>query len=141
MFNHLKQRSSLVISVLLALTLTGCGTIMYPERKGQTGGRIDPGVAILDGVGLLVFLVPGIVAFAVDFSNGTIYLPGGHRAHLTANELQQLKEGDLAKAELASRISQRKVVGRDVVVQPATDVARVEQFVDGYGKSKTVHEG
>lgn len=32
---------------------------------------------ILDGIGLLFFLVPGVIAFAVDFSNGTIYLPGG----------------------------------------------------------------
>jgi hypothetical protein len=30
---------------------------------------------VLDGIGLLVFLVPGIIAFAVDFSTGAIYLP------------------------------------------------------------------
>lgn len=35
------------------------------------------GIAVLDGVGLLLFLVPGIVAFAVDFSTGCIYLPPG----------------------------------------------------------------
>ena len=56
----------------------GCGTIMYPERKGQSLGKIDPAVAILDGLGLLLFLVPGVIAFAVDFSNGTIYLPAGN---------------------------------------------------------------
>ncbi|GAA0697651.1 hypothetical protein GCM10009104_27510 [Marinobacterium maritimum] len=64
----------------LSLALSGCGTIMHPERKGQVSGRIDPGVAVLDGLGLLFFFVPGVIAFAVDFSNGTIYLPGGHRA-------------------------------------------------------------
>jgi hypothetical protein len=52
---------------------------MYPERRGQTGGRIDPGVAILDGVGLLVFIIPGLIAYGVDFSTGAIYLPGTHR--------------------------------------------------------------
>ncbi len=50
---------------------------MHPERKGQTSGRIDAGVAVLNGVGLLFFLIPGVIAYAVDFSNGTIYLPKG----------------------------------------------------------------
>lgn len=64
------------ICAVLIVQLTGCGTILYPERKGQTGGRIDTGVALLDGIGLFVFVVPGIIAYAVDFYNGTIYLPG-----------------------------------------------------------------
>lgn len=58
--------------------LVGCGTVFHPERKGQVSGRIDPAVAIANGVGLLFFIVPGVIAYAVDFSNGTIYLPSGH---------------------------------------------------------------
>lgn len=61
----------------LVLNLTACGYFLYPERKGQSGGRVDPVVVILDGAGLLFGLLPGIVAFAVDFTNGTIYLPSG----------------------------------------------------------------
>ena len=57
--------------------MVGCGSLLYPERRGQKAGRIDPGVAILDGLGLLVFIIPGVIAFAVDFSTGAIYLPGG----------------------------------------------------------------
>lgn len=57
----------------------GCGTILHPERKGQVNGRIDAGIAVLDGIGLLFFILPGVVAFAVDFTNGTIYLPGGKK--------------------------------------------------------------
>lgn len=64
----------------VSLVLSGCGTIMHPERKGQVSGRIDPAIAVLDGIGLLFFFVPGVIAFAVDFSNGTIYLPGGRSA-------------------------------------------------------------
>jgi len=48
---------------------------MYPERKGQKTGKVDAGVAVLDGLGLLLFIIPGAIAFIVDFSNGTIYLP------------------------------------------------------------------
>ena len=32
---------------------------------------------MLDGIGLLLFIIPGVIAFAVDFSTGAIYLPGG----------------------------------------------------------------
>jgi len=64
----------LIIMAMLA-NLASCGTILYPERHNQKAGRIDPAVAILDGVGLLFFVIPGVIAFAVDFSNHSIYLP------------------------------------------------------------------
>ncbi len=67
--------AGLVLGVSLT-ALVGCGTVFHPERKGQMSGRIDPVVAIANGVGLLFFIVPGVIAYAVDFSNGTIYLPG-----------------------------------------------------------------
>ncbi|MCK2151296.1 hypothetical protein [Marinobacter alexandrii] len=74
-----KLKKSVVISVVagFSMQLVACGTILYPERKGQSAGHLDPAVVVLDGIGLLFFLVPGVIAFAVDFSNGTIYLPGG----------------------------------------------------------------
>ncbi len=67
--------TSLVI--IFTLQMTACGTLIYPERRGQKTGRIDSGVAILNGVGLLFFIVPGVIAFAVDFATGAIYLPPG----------------------------------------------------------------
>jgi len=73
-----KMFQALVCFVLIA-QLAGCGTLMYPERRGQKGGRLDIGIVALDTIGLLFFLIPGIIAFAVDFSEGTIYLPGTSR--------------------------------------------------------------
>ena len=67
------------------LSTTACGVILYPERQGQKSGRIDVAVAVLDGVGLLLWVVPGLVAFAVDFHQGTIYLPNS-RAAIDAGE-------------------------------------------------------
>lgn len=69
-----------ILSLCLATYLfnaAGCGVLLYPERQGQEGGKIDPVVALLNGVGLLLYVVPGLVAFAVDFHQGTIYLPNG----------------------------------------------------------------
>jgi len=72
-----------ILTISLVGNLAGCGTIMYPERNGQHAGSIDPLVAVLDGVGLLFFLVPGVIAFAVDFNNHSIYLPHGQHSRLT----------------------------------------------------------
>ena len=57
----------------MALFSTSCGTLLYPERRGQPRGVIDPGVLLLDAVGLIFFVVPGLVAFAVDFTASPIY--------------------------------------------------------------------
>jgi len=66
---------NVTVTALLVFQLTGCGTLLYPERRGQLAGHLDAGVVILDAIGLLFFIIPGVIAFAVDFSNGTIYLP------------------------------------------------------------------
>ncbi len=65
-----------IVSLVTVAQLAGCGTILYPNRRGQKGGQIDPGIAILDGVGLLFFIVPGLIAYGVDFTTGAIYKPG-----------------------------------------------------------------
>ncbi len=64
----------IIIVTAFLLQALSCGTILYPERRGRTKGPIDPSVAILDGVACLLFILPGVVAFAVDFSTGAIYL-------------------------------------------------------------------
>ncbi|WP_164102289.1 hypothetical protein [Candidatus Laterigemmans baculatus] len=72
-------RRRLLFSSLAAGTMAaagGCGSILFPERVGQPRtGPIDWKVVALDGVGLVFFFVPGLVAFAVDFYNGTLFLP------------------------------------------------------------------
>jgi hypothetical protein len=80
-----------LVCAVLIFQLAGCGTLMYPERRGQRGGRIDAGVAVLDGIGLLFFLIPGVIAYAVDFSNGTIYLPGTNRGSLELKDIKQVR--------------------------------------------------
>ena len=67
------------------LQTTGCGYVLYPERRGQTGGELDPAVIIMDSLSLLLFVVPGVIAFAVDITNGTIYLPKGQKSILTSS--------------------------------------------------------
>ncbi|MEY4588424.1 MAG: hypothetical protein RL497_500 [Pseudomonadota bacterium] len=85
------QFKKCVMAVALAAFLhssTGCGLLLHPERQGSRGGNLDPTIVLLDGLGLFFFLVPGIVAFAVDISTGCIYAGGGgggsKRRHLSA---------------------------------------------------------
>lgn len=59
--------------------LSSCGTILYPDRAYQTKrGQLDPAIVILDGIGLFFFIIPGLVAFAVDFTTGAIYFPADY---------------------------------------------------------------
>lgn len=60
----------------LACLQSGCGTMLHNERVGQPHShQIDWKIAALDGLGLLLFFVPGVAAFVVDFYTGAIYLP------------------------------------------------------------------
>ena len=75
------NRRTVLASIATATTalLSGCGTILYPDRAYQKQrGQMDPSVVILDGIGLFFFIVPGLVAFAVDFTTGAIYFPADH---------------------------------------------------------------
>lgn len=82
--------------LVMAMNLTACGYFLYPERKGQAGGRVDPTVVILDAAALLFGILPGVVAFAVDFTTGTIYLPAGGSSaidrHVTGVDTDELKK-------------------------------------------------
>ncbi|QRY81285.1 polyribonucleotide nucleotidyltransferase [Pseudomonas sp. PDNC002] len=67
--------SCAVLSAALFSQLTACGTLFYPDRRGQIDGRIDPAIVAFDAIGLLFYVIPGLIAFGVDFATGAIYLP------------------------------------------------------------------
>lgn len=85
---------ALVVSLLAQLT--ACGSIFYPERRGQIqgSGRMDPAIVVLDAVGLLFYIIPGVIAFAVDFATGAIYLPSGNHAQIDPQKLQPAVRAD-----------------------------------------------
>lgn len=97
-----KGMTKVVVGSLIASQLAACGTLIYPERQGQSGGKLDLGVVALDALGLLFWFVPGVVAFGVDFITGAIYLPGGTVAQLSEEDMDKLKlpDGQLDQAAL-----------------------------------------
>ncbi|HOY24796.1 MAG TPA: polyribonucleotide nucleotidyltransferase [Cellvibrio sp.] len=94
------------LSAVMVLQLSACGTIFYPERKGTKSGEIDPVVAVADAIGLLFFFIPGVIAFAVDFNNGTIYKSGKKHSSLTPAELKSVSvNGKVDKKALSVLMS------------------------------------
>ena len=75
-----KRRLLSVLLVCLTIQLSACGYLLYPERSGQESGKLDLTVVVLDTVGLLFFVVPGVISYAVDIYTGTIYLPPGEKS-------------------------------------------------------------
>ncbi|UYV12054.1 MAG: hypothetical protein NCW75_12205 [Phycisphaera sp.] len=114
-----RRRATTAASLLLAAIAfqSGCGTIFYPERRGQDGGDLDIGVVLLNGVGLLFFLIPGIIAYAVDFSTGAIYLPPEEEGLLDTDGSSrapdlQIPTSELTAERLATELSEK--TGKDI---------------------------
>ncbi len=109
------------------LSSIGCGVLLYPERQGQKSGRIDPVVALLDGIGLLLWIIPGLVAFAIDFHQGTIYFPGGLSDSGSENGLRAVKvTGPMTEENIEATL--RRELGREVDITAANVQAiRIQQ--------------
>ena len=102
-----------ICTAVIAAQLVGCGTILYPERRGQSAmEKLDVDIVILDGIGLFFFLVPGVIAFAVDFATGAIYLPRGQKSK--ASDLL----GELELRE--ERLTVRSVAEMERILREAT---------------------
>ncbi len=78
----------LLVATLLT-QLTACGTLFYPDRRGQIEGKVDPVIVALDAVGILFYVIPGLIAFGIDFATGAIYLPGGSTAQVSPEKLNE----------------------------------------------------
>jgi hypothetical protein len=126
-----------IVSAVFIIELAGCGTILYPERKGQKDGRIDPGIAVLDGLGLLFFIIPGVIAFAVDFTTGAIYLPGGPRKSSTFLEDEKIVIVRVNPKELNEEVIE-EVVRRETGSQARFNLKDAElQVLDSSQEIKT----
>jgi hypothetical protein len=130
----------LTLVAAIAVFSTSCGTLLYPERRGQPpGGPLDVGVVILDALGLLFFIIPGVVAFIVDFSNGTIYLPPPGYGYVPYQALRRrdlepvkLAREDMTREKIEEIVSER--AGRPVKLEPGrfravelTDLEEVDE--------------
>jgi hypothetical protein len=134
----LRRLVSLALCAAIAANSSSCGTMLHPERCGQPPGRIDPAVAILDGVGLLLFFIPGAIAFAVDFYTGAIYLPP-HYSHKQAGGTEDdltmihVDPADLTREHIEDIV--RKQTGHAIHLEPGTYRATRLNGIGEFGHS------
>ena len=101
--------------------LTGCAAILHPERQGNPPGPVAVGPLILDILWFIPGLVPGIIAIAVDFGSGAIYLPRRHGAGPRAPRRLAIAPGEritvrAPSPEVDVDVALRLVGPRDVVL-------------------------
>ncbi|WP_437231015.1 hypothetical protein SH661x_002262 [Planctomicrobium sp. SH661] len=136
--------------VVISSALSGCGTLLYPERRGQAAGRLDWKVVALDGIGLLFFFIPGVIAFAVDFLNGTIYLPAettpceppclptptSGKSRGKTSQLQPIKvpRSQLTPGGIEKIIAQR--AGKTISLEDGKYVTRPMNTIDEFWKTR-----
>jgi hypothetical protein len=117
----------------LAAALSGCGTLMYPERRGQsrTGG-IDWTVAGMDAIGLVLFLVPGVIAFAIDYHNGSLFLPSGSASTSGRRTLRTVKLSSPhpSRDEIAAAILRE--TGEQLALDEGSFVSRQMESIDAF---------
>ena len=122
-----------LIATLLT-QLTACGTIFYPDRRGQIGGKIDPVVAAMDAIGILFYVIPGLIAFGVDFATGAIYLPHGRTAQVAPEKLNEAigENGKVDKSKLQaileSELGQRLPLNDPRLIQHQGSVEQLAMF-------------
>ena len=125
------SRGFLALLLVPALLLqTACGTILYPDRRGQKGARIDPGVAVLDGIGLLFFIIPGVIAFAVDFGNGCIYYSPSDKRASAGDTLEKVRV-DLGKGAHEIERAVKEKTGASIKLDdPSMEVLELNSVED-----------
>jgi hypothetical protein len=140
MRNFFKKTASAMLCAVLFIQLASCGTLLYPDRRGQKTGQIDVAIVLMDAIGLFFFIIPGVVAFAVDLDTGAIYLPSsgrysrtGARAHNAmereAFHMVRVNSAELDPAAL-TRIIAEQTGCRIQLDDPDLLMIRVDEQID-----------
>ncbi len=119
-----------------SLLCMGCGTVLHPERRGQPAGPLDWKIVALDAIGLVLFFVPGVIAFAVDFNNGTIYLPPDYHGQKSPNgDGKQLVKVSVPGEKMTVRKVEEIVsmqAKRDIHLQPGAYQTEELESIDEF---------
>lgn len=94
------RRFTMAVMAAALLFTSGCGTLFFSHRIGKEASKvIDKRVFYTNCFLCLFAIIPGVVAFVLDYDNGTIYYT---EAELLPDDLVGMKErGELKKITLA----------------------------------------
>ena len=113
-----------LLSALL-LGTSGCGTLFFSRRIGKRMSKtIDNRVFYTDCFLCLLGVIPGVVAFILDYDNGTIYyteaelIPDDfNEGALSPDKMKKIDGGSMTEAEIARRLSE--ATGRKIDLSQA----------------------
>lgn len=125
----------------------GCGTMLHRERvDAPRTNHIDWKIAALDGLGLLLFFVPGVIAFVVDFQTGAIYLPPEEVASakpVVPPSEEPLRQISLSREELSREGIESLVAretGREIALSDETTRVSSLATIGEYRDQRRRHE-
>ena len=130
---HSRVIGGALVATLLT-QLTACGTLFYPDRRGQIEGKVDPVIVALDAIGILFYVIPGLIAFGVDFATGAIYYPGGTTAQVDPAKLKPAVNADGSidnsklQAILESELGQRLPLDDPRLIQHRGSVEQLASY-------------
>ena len=109
----------------LLLSASGCGTLFYSRRIGKKMSKtIDKKVFFTDCFLCLAGVIPGVIAFILDYDNGTIYyteaelIPDDfNEGCLNPGRMKKIDGGSMTEAEIARRLSE--ATGRKIDLSQA----------------------
>ncbi len=135
----IKNKRLVTWFVLLAFmfTISGCGYIMYPDRRNAPkSDRIHTKVVVLDCLWLLAGIVPGVVALVVDGVHGTWYYSVGEIAEnqviVPGSDFVLNAQGlapDEAEVELALYDKEEIISSSDIIVAKGSTMEPLELSV------------
>ncbi len=130
--NISRRQFQRLLALCVPAALTGCGTLLYPERRGQgRGGKIDWTVAGMDAIGLVLFVVPGVIAFGVDYYNGSLFFPESEDS-ASSKRMKRLSLSDShpSTGQIAAAISAAS--GQHITLTEGTYVTQRLDSVDDF---------
>lgn len=115
-------RNRLLTAVVIGLVLvssSGCGTLLYPARMdAKPSTRLDTRVVILDCLWLVVGIIPGAVALAVDFITGAAYF---------SEDEVELSAGDEVSVNIYGKAPADAEVALRIVNADGSDLTRPDR--------------
>ena len=108
------RRTLFCLLSALFLCTSGCGTLFFSRRIGKKMSKtIDNKVFYTDCFLCLVGVIPGVVAFILDYDNKTIYyteaelIPDNfNEGCLVPGKMKKIDGGSMTEAEIARRLSE-----------------------------------
>ncbi len=128
----ISQALTLGTATATMVSLGGCGTLLHSERLNQPHSRdLDWKIVALNGLGLIFFFIPGVIAFVVDFHTGAIYLPPYHGAGKPplADDPAQIAQGTPPGPEAAAVAAEPAPLKKVAVVTGELNLASIEREV------------